>query len=88
MFTKKYIHVLLSIHFNSFQQGDVKTDVVGGKKRQFYAVVQAEIEREVGRSRLPCLADRDRLPYTAAVLLEVLRCGNIVPQGVHHMPAR
>ncbi len=85
---KKYIHVILPIHFNSFHLGNVKAEVAGGKKRQFYAVPQAEIEREVGRSRMPSLADRDRLPYTAAVLLEILRCGNIVPQGVHHMPAR
>ena len=31
---------------------------------------------------------RDRLPYTGAVLLEVLRCGNIVPQGLQHTASR
>jgi hypothetical protein len=50
--------------------------------------MQAELDRVVGPGRLPALADREQLTYTAAVLLEVQRCGNIVPQGVHHMASR
>jgi hypothetical protein len=50
--------------------------------------MQAELDGVVGPGRLPALADRDQLTYTAAVLLEVQRCGNIVPQGVHHMASR
>lgn len=34
---------------------------------------QAEIDRVVGRDRLPTYADREKLPYTNAVLSEVLR---------------
>jgi hypothetical protein len=50
--------------------------------------MQAELDGVVGPGRLPALADRDQLTYTAAVLLEVQRCGNIVPQGVHHMASK
>jgi hypothetical protein len=32
--------------------------------------------------------DRDQMPCTGAALMEVLRCGNILPNGVHHMPTR
>jgi hypothetical protein len=49
---------------------------------------QAEIQKQVGTIRLPGLEDREHMPYTAAVLMEVARCGNIVPLGVQHMPAR
>ena len=35
-------------------------------------------------SRLPCSADRPNLPYTEAVILEVMRCGNVVTKGVAH----
>ncbi len=34
---------------------------------------QVEIDRVVGRDRLPTYAEREKLPYTNAVLSEVLR---------------
>ena len=46
------------------------------------------MDRVEGHGRVPVLADRDSLPYTSAVLLEVQRCGNIVPNGVGHMSSR
>jgi len=46
--------------------------------------LQAELDREVGRQRLPSLADRPRLPYTEAVLLEAQRIGDIAPISVPH----
>ena len=47
--------------------------------------VQIELDSVVGQSRLPAVADRPNLPYTEAVIWEILRCGNIAPRGVNHM---
>jgi len=47
--------------------------------------VQEELDRVVGRGRLPSLKDRMSLPYTEAVVMEVQRYANIIPQGVHHL---
>lgn len=46
--------------------------------------VQAELDRVVGRRRLPILEDRPNLPYTEAVILEVLRISSVVPLGTTH----
>ncbi|KAG1864813.1 cytochrome P450 [Suillus subluteus] len=44
---------------------------------------QAEIDAVVGPDRLPSFADRDYLPYTEALVKEVLRWNVIVPTGAH-----
>ncbi|KAI0816985.1 cytochrome P450 [Trametes gibbosa] len=45
---------------------------------------QAELDSVVGPDRLPTFADRDSLPYTNALMKEVLRWHVISPIGVAH----
>ncbi|XP_032923022.1 cytochrome P450 2J2-like [Catharus ustulatus] len=47
--------------------------------------VQQEIDAVVGQCRQPSMADKEKMPYTSAVLSEVLRVGNVVPLGVPRM---
>ncbi|KAJ8520739.1 hypothetical protein ONZ45_g2484 [Pleurotus djamor] len=47
-------------------------------------VAQDEIDRVVGKDRLPSFEDRDALPYVSAVVQETLRWGRISPLGVPH----
>ena len=49
--------------------------------------VQEELDRVVGGDRCPGLADRARLPYTEAVLMEVQRHAHVLPLGVRHRSA-
>jgi cytochrome P450 len=44
---------------------------------------QEELDRIVGRDRLPAIVDRPRLPYIEAVVKETLRWNNVVPMGKH-----
>jgi cytochrome P450 len=44
--------------------------------------VQEEIDRVVGRNRIPNPQDKPNMPYTEATLLEVQRFANIVPMTV------
>ncbi|KAH8105626.1 cytochrome protein [Phellopilus nigrolimitatus] len=44
-----------------------------------------EVDRVVGHTRLPTLADRERLPYIEALEKEVLRWNNVVPMGIPHV---
>jgi cytochrome P450 len=49
---------------------------------------QAEIDRVVGKSRLPEFHDRPVLPYLEAMLLETLRWHVITPLAVPHRAIR
>ncbi|XP_046394777.1 methyl farnesoate epoxidase-like [Ischnura elegans] len=48
--------------------------------------VQDEIDRVIGKDRMPSLEDRIRLPYVEATLNEVLRFSSIGPVSVPHSP--
>jgi hypothetical protein len=50
----------------------------------FQKKVQAEIDDVIGCERDPMSADRTKMPYTHAVLMEIQRVGSIVPFGVPH----
>lgn len=47
-------------------------------------VLQSELDAVVGKHRLPCLNDRDRLPNVNAALYEVLRMSCVVPISLPH----
>ncbi|XP_045746338.1 cytochrome P450 2F5 [Mirounga angustirostris] len=52
------------------------------------ARVQEEIDRVVGRARLPALDDRAAMPYTDAVIHEVQRFADVIPMNLPHRVTR
>lgn len=48
------------------------------------AKAQEEIDRVIGRDRLPCIDDKPNLPYVRSVAAEVLRYAPSVPLGEAH----
>ncbi|KAJ8036768.1 Cytochrome P450 1A1 [Holothuria leucospilota] len=55
---------------------------------EIQAKVAAEVDKVVGRDRLPSLADRENLPYTTATLYEIMRYSSIVPLSVPHATSK
>lgn len=45
---------------------------------------QEEIDRVIGKGRLPGPADREQLPYVEAVVKETLRWHPVAPMGLPH----
>lgn len=52
---------------------------------QHAAKVQEEIDRVVGRDRVPSLRDKAQMPYTEAAIMEVQRLTAVVPLAIPHM---
>jgi len=50
--------------------------------------VQDELDAVVGHGLVPSLQDKAKLPYTEAVLMEIQRYANIVPNGVNHSSSK
>ncbi|KAJ8032093.1 Cytochrome P450 2C25 [Holothuria leucospilota] len=46
--------------------------------------LEKEVEEVIGYERNPCLADRENMPYTKAVIQESLRYVTVAPLGVYH----
>jgi cytochrome P450 len=49
------------------------------------AKAKAELNSIVGTDRPPTLSDRAKLPYTNALISEVLRFGLVTPSGTPHI---
>ncbi|XP_061019099.1 cytochrome P450 2C21-like isoform X3 [Dama dama] len=58
------------------------------KHPEVTAKVQEEINRVVGRNRSPCMQDRSRMPYTDAVIHEIQRYIDLVPNNLPHAAAQ
>ncbi|KAI4530642.1 hypothetical protein MG293_019531 [Ovis ammon polii] len=58
------------------------------KHPEVTAKVQEEIYRVVGRNRSPCMQDRSRMPYTDAVIHEIQRYIDLVPNNLPHAAAQ
>ena len=46
---------------------------------------QEELDAVIGRSRMPTFKDRENLPYTRALIRELLRWRPVVPIGELHL---
>lgn len=82
---------LLAICLDLFQAGTETTSntlsfgiIYMLHNEHIQAKVRKEMDHVVGRDRLPTLADRNKLPYTEAVIAEIQRISNVAPIGIAH----
>lgn len=62
----------------------VHTLTLNGRYPKVQAKMQEEVDRIVGRDRLPCAEDQPRLPYIMAFLYESMRFSSFVPVTIPH----
>nr|XP_025735870.1 cytochrome P450 2C23-like isoform X2 [Callorhinus ursinus]XP_025735998.1 cytochrome P450 2C23-like isoform X2 [Callorhinus ursinus] len=82
---------LVAVGFNLFSAG---TETVTSTLRLALLIllkhpevesrVHEEIDKVVGRDRVPCMSDRAQMPYTDAVVHEVQRYINLIPSNLPH----
>ncbi|CAD7686656.1 unnamed protein product [Nyctereutes procyonoides] len=82
---------LVAVGFNLFSAG---TETVTNTLRLALLIllkhpevegkIHEEIDRVVGRDRVPCMNDRTQMPYTDAVVHEVQRYINLIPSNLPH----
>ncbi|XP_012621903.1 cytochrome P450 2C18-like [Microcebus murinus] len=58
------------------------------KHPEVTAKVQEEIDHVIGRQRIPCMQDRSHMPYTDAVVHEVQRYIDLIPNNMPHAVTR
>ncbi|KAF6109544.1 hypothetical protein HJG60_010814 [Phyllostomus discolor] len=58
------------------------------KHPEVTAKVQEEIDHVVGRDRSPCMQDRSHMPYTDAVVHEIQRYIDLLPNNLPHVVSR
>ncbi|XP_065776095.1 cytochrome P450 2C19-like isoform X2 [Muntiacus reevesi] len=58
------------------------------KHPEVTAKVQEEIDRVIGRHRIPCMQDRSHMPYTDAVVHEMQRYIDLAPTNLPHAVTR
>ena len=51
---------------------------------EIQAKVAEELDKVIGRDRLPSLKDRGNVPYSEATLYEIFRYGSVAPLAVPH----
>ncbi|XP_041445614.1 vitamin D 25-hydroxylase isoform X3 [Xenopus laevis] len=68
--------------------GDLQAGISGDLQVGISGQVQKEIDAAVGLNRIPTLEEKSKMPYTEAVLHEILRFCNIAPLGIFHATSR